>query len=402
MRIIRVLKIWIIRITNFVLDSLIPKNEKRVLLYSSAKIEENALVMANYLSDHYDYDFYFMCPEDLVNHAESFLRSEIKVIRNANLRFNPKLWHSLYILYSSKFVFYTHPSHYKLNKKHLTINLWHGVGHKKIQTARDPKNKFETNITIATSPMTRKMFADLFGVSKGRVLITGQPRNDLMLISHTNAHRIKNERLKDLSNFSQIIIWMPTFRRSEKGEGGHSKIDSIVDNIYNITNFDIEKFNQILEANNTVCLVKSHYFITQNKTDSSNNNIIMINDNWIYERNLLLYELLACTDALITDYSSVMIDYSLLDQPIFCIAEDLEEYKRSQGLYFDDYENWVPAKLHQNQNSFMEDIENFLAKGIDAEVIKRRDIRDKYYEHIDFYASERIAKNIFNDFAKKL
>lgn len=46
-------------------------------------------------------------------------------------------------------------------------------------------------------------------------------------------------------------------------------------------------------------------------------------------------ELLCLADALITDYSSIMFDYALLDRPMIFFAPDLDAYVAARGSYFD-------------------------------------------------------------------
>jgi len=52
-------------------------------------------------------------------------------------------------------------------------------------------------------------------------------------------------------------------------------------------------------------------------------------------RGPAIEELMLVSDVLVTDYSSVMFDYALLDRPIVIYAPDWEEYVRERGVYFD-------------------------------------------------------------------
>ena len=56
-----------------------------------------------------------------------------------------------------------------------------------------------------------------------------------------------------------------------------------------------------------------------------------------------MYEFLAQTDALISDYSSVAVDYLIVDRPIAFALQDYEEYKRTRGFVFDDPRELMPG-----------------------------------------------------------
>jgi CDP-ribitol ribitolphosphotransferase len=55
-------------------------------------------------------------------------------------------------------------------------------------------------------------------------------------------------------------------------------------------------------------------------------------------------ELMFVADALVTDYSSAIFEYSLLLRPMAFFAPDLEAYERERGFYV-DYRSWVPGPV---------------------------------------------------------
>lgn len=94
-------------------------------------------------------------------------------------------------------------------------------------------------------------------------------------------------------------MWLPTFRRIDKiYRGKNLKIH----NAFNIPDFDVKKFNDILESQNTLYLLKSHYLYLDSLGDENHSHIKIIDDEWLLDRKITLYHLLACTDILITDY----------------------------------------------------------------------------------------------------
>ncbi|MBO5089120.1 MAG: CDP-glycerol glycerophosphotransferase family protein, partial [Lachnospiraceae bacterium] len=61
-------------------------------------------------------------------------------------------------------------------------------------------------------------------------------------------------------------------------------------------------------------------------------------------QDLLIEELLMVSDVCITDYSSIIFEYSLLNKPMFFFAYDLEEYYDERGFYY-PYEEFVPGPI---------------------------------------------------------
>src|SRR5699024_8224238 len=111
-------------------------------------------------------------------------------------------------------------------------------------------------------------------------------------------------------------------------------------------------------------------------------------------QGLTLYQLLGCTDLLISDVSSVIIDYMLVDQPIICVFTDFEEYKKTRGFYFDDIENWMPSRINKTQESFFEHLENILRNDVDPSSEKREKLKNYFFDHHDAGSTERLVRHV--------
>lgn len=364
--------------------------KEKVLVISNVKVEDNAVAMANYIAQHYTLEIAIMLPKNQQEYARQFLYPSITIYDSP--RHMPLSWKAFKIVTEHKYVFLTYQFLYgNFRKKQIFTNLWHGLAYKKIQSARKYDGiRVQADFTVAASSLTRKMFAALFDVPISSVLKAGLPRNDLLLNSQSKKAQLKEKLSLNFQSYNKVFIWMPTYRRMKDQVG----IVTDNENIFNVPDFDTAEFNSILKKHNALCLVKSHHMVQSFDQENEFDHILNINDQWLQKEEVLLYQLLACTDALISDYSSVLMDYTLLEQPIFCIATDLEDYKKYQGLCFDDFENWVPSKLHQNQTSFLKAIQNYLSSGIDPYESKRKKIRDMFFEHKDAKASKKIAEHI--------
>ena len=94
------------------------------------------------------------------------------------------------------------------------------------------------------------------------------------------------------------------------------------------------------------------------------------------------------SDMLITDYSSVMFDYSLLRRPMLFFAYDLEDYKENlRGFYFDFVEE-APGPISKTTDQLITDIKEYDA----SKWQKKYDAYHKKYNHVDDgHASEKIV-----------
>ena len=104
--------------------------------------------------------------------------------------------------------------------------------------------------------------------------------------------------------------------------------------------------------------------------------------------NSELNDLLFVTDVLVTDYSSVVFEASLLDIPILLYAFDMEEYISTRGFYF-EFEEMAPGNiLHTYQE---------LADAIgrqDWQKDKLGQFRDYFFDHLDGKSSQRTVELI--------
>ena len=123
----------------------------------------------------------------------------------------------------------------------------------------------------------------------------------------------KLEQLKEVRSLGKkIILYMPTYRNNQSYE---DNID-ICDKLY----------HHFKNDNNWFFVYKSH-FLVKNHFKNSN--------NFMNYTDADPYPLLPLIDGLITDYSSIGIDYLLYNKPIYYFTYDLEEYENSPGCYFE-------------------------------------------------------------------
>lgn len=181
---------------------------------------------------------------------------------------------------------------------------------------------------------------------------------------------------------------MPTFRQSKYWTDG-SFINTY--SINSIKNEDeLRILNQFLAKKGILLVVKIHHLQRLNFLDKSVlSNIIYLTDDNLLEIDLQLYELVGCSDALLTDYSSIFFDYLLLDRPIGFFVGDMEEYSR--GFIMDHPLDYMPGdKIVDNDQLY--DFLNRLLENEDKYHKQRKRILDMMDIYQDNQNCKRIAE----------
>ena len=123
-------------------------------------------------------------------------------------------------------------------------------------------------------------------------------------------------------------------------------------------------------------------------------NILYIEDKDLNEKGIQLYELIGQTDALITDYSSIMFDYMLLDRPIGYFINDLEEYKEKRGFLVEDIDSYMIGKKMKSKEEFNDFLQEII-NGKDQYKKEREKFAKKMHKYNDNQNCKRILE-IFN------
>jgi CDP-glycerol glycerophosphotransferase (TagB/SpsB family) len=321
------------------------------------------------------------------------------------------IWHAL----RAKVYIYDNYSKdicYALSGRAVKINLWHGIPLKMIQKdnkndkVRNPVSFAEklhgiprrisdekpSHYVVTTSEFLIPFFRSAFQTEKV-INCGGYPRNDILLSKDirnlltgqelSSLEEIKNKRAALDSEAGKLVLYMPTFRESEK---------------LFLQMLDINQFNEVLRKKNILFCIKLHPKSKQKDEilKLSNDNIIILasdSDPYVF---------LDMADLLITDYSSVYFDYLLADKPLIFFCYDLEEYiSNSRDMYF-NYEEFTPGMKIKTMEEFL-DVLSVIDKLPEEEAIKtkRTQIRNTVFDHSDGSASERLFRYIQDRIIKK-
>ena len=181
---------------------------------------------------------------------------------------------------------------------------------------------------------------------------------------------IKNLKIKYKipENINQIILYCPTFREDHTLK-------------FSISKKELHELDTMLKDMKTLFLLKGHYFV-QNVNFKEYENLKLV------PKSADIQELYIITDILITDYSSTMLDFSLLNRPILLFPYDLERYKKVRGMYY-ELEDIAPGPLLYNFKDLTNAIKNIENITKDFEQ-KRKQVRDRFNRYTDGNSIRRI------------
>lgn len=276
----------------------------------------------------------------------------------------------------------------KLKPEQVLIDLWHGIPLKAMgfmendERIYDPE-PFNTDYLITNSKLDSMLMAACTHIPFSKHHILGSPRTDYLLNPGKN-------KIKELEKYDKVIIYMPTFRQGyrKRTEG------KISDGLFPFDDFEENEWIQYLQDHNYLLIVKLHpleekYVI---KKMAGHPNIWVLSTETLLDLDMDLYELLPHTDLLITDYSSVYIDYLLLDQPMIFLQHDLQEYRQTRGLLLEPYDFWTPGYKVKTQSELIHAVEKSFDRDEYAE--RRQNLKAVFHVHKDGKATGRTVELI--------
>mgnify|MGYP004507982319 FL=1 len=270
-----------------------------------------------------------------------------------------------------------------LRKETVAINLWHACGAFKKFGRSTAELKFGssaatldkypnygnlTHVTVS-SPEVIWAYEEAMHLPKGIVKATGVSRTDLFYDKEFVESR--KEKLYDImpeAKNKKIILYAPTFR-------GHVSTACAPDRI------DFERFYKEL-GDEYVLICKHHPFV---KTPP------VIPETLRHfardlTKDLSIEDLLCCADICISDYSSLVFEYSLFEKPMIFYAYDYEDYCDWRGFYY-DYSEFTPGPVVQTEDELLNTIKHINTQFDKQKVI---DFKEKFMGSCDGHATERI------------
>lgn len=316
------------------ISNIIPKIDNKVLFFSSPDYSDNAKYI------------YEKMIELKLNKKLNLIwvvhsRAKGNFVRHRTLKY---CFHIL----TAKYIIATHGIPYWKSRNQIAIFTEHGLPFKASgYLSKMPLKRClslhntskKTNYLLSTSRFHSFLLAAIYRVSLDKILITGFPRQDGLFSKNAQELAMKIDVNKD--KFSNIILYVPTFR-----DWGSDDFASVV-----LTN---DKLLNYLQEMNMLLVYKPHknVIVDGSLYDFNHSNVMILKDVNLIDNGLHLYEFFSVFDLVITDYSSIFYESSLIDVPIIFYMPDIHAYSMNRGFLFNP-KKWLPGHITTNLDELL-------------------------------------------------
>jgi CDP-glycerol glycerophosphotransferase (TagB/SpsB family) len=241
----------------------------------------------------------------------------------------------------------------------------------------------KSTYAIASSSFYQKIIAESFGLNIDEVLPVGQPRIDLL---YRKIDCLQKFKIKINEN-QRIILWTPTYRQSVVGDirtdGNHTQ------DLPLIGRESLMELNIFLNDLNIFLLVKLHPMDKLNtKVFEEYSNIRILKNEDLEAVNVQLYSIMAEVDILLTDYSSIYIDFLYLKKPIAFIFEDIDSYTKSRGFVFSNPLDFMPGAIITNFEELKSFLDLVVNENLDYYKNNRQNLHEKLNSEFKNYSQQ--------------
>ncbi len=301
----------------------------------------NVAVMRDYMKANGDYIF---CE---LKRSDTHFGGSLKRIFKFFFYYSYHLARSRYVLMDNMFLPY---AYIKPHRDAVIVQLWHGTGVIKKIGADTNKGRLKelekmanlrTTHLIVSSDTTKRIYSGSFSIPPERVFVTGMPRVDYFFSSDEKPDLFRTQFYKEYPKLAdkKIILYAPTFRDKE---AAHPRLL-----------MDVKKLADSLPED-TVLAIRLHPFVAnafhKEHRDGLGANVV---DMSTYKS---LNTLLVVSDMLISDYSSIVFEYSILKKPMVFFVPDIEEFSDSGRGFYHDYESYVPGPVVKQEEELLDNI----------------------------------------------
>lgn len=281
----------------------------------------------------------------------------------------------------------------------VTVQLWHGAPLKKVQAdspavfraglGRIPgmpavmrwayrRSTGRISLLPTSSAVFQPSLVSAFTLDRTRVQVLGEPRSDLLFTGSTEARiaasrAVLADHLGELGN-RKVLLYAPTWRNGEPDPAIPGKAEW-------------QRIEELCEQHNCLFVVRPHRLAVGDYTHSSDR-VRLLPASVQMESMPLLWGL----SALITDYSSMLVDYVVTGQPLLLLAPDLEHYRATRGLNF-DYQELAGGKVHRTWADVVDELDGLFGDParLAAAQAHSRQLAERFHTYTDGHSSERVA-----------
>lgn len=266
-------------------------------------------------------------------------------------------------------------------KGQIYLCTWHGGGaYKKVgfdvKEAKENRQVEKTlkkwygklDYLILSNGFLQKEYESSFRMKKDQMLKTGMPRSDIFF--HNNNLYLKIRNLYHLSEDIKILLYAPTFRCGKYDLLSGEELERILASLE-------KRF-----GGKWVCFYRTHYMDQEDRCIEYKERIL--NGNSYADAQ----EFLCAVDVLITDYSSLLWDFTLLKRPCFCYAKDLKNYLANERDFYLPYEEW-PYPKAKSVSELNKEILEF-------DEVNYKGLLEQYIDKLDSYETGNSTEALVN------
>lgn len=260
-------------------------------------------------------------------------------------------------------------------KSQIYMNTWHGPAINLMGNAVEGRNDFNwdhIDYFCISGRYEEPIITRDFRVLPENLLLSGLPRNDALYLC-TEEKKKELRKQFGIPENKRVILYAPTWRESTDG----GKTCNLKPPI------NLEKWENEL-GNNYVLIIRAHVNTRQMLGIRFND---FVRDGSDYP---VVNDLLMVADYLISDYSSIIMDYCILGRPIVCFGYDFEDYNKARGGFYFDLDKEIPSGICHTEDEVLSYILN---ADYDVESQKAKAFRDRHIE-VGGHATEICTKKL--------
>ena len=294
-------------------------------------------------------------------------------------------------------------------KNSFYVELGHGIGMKpggylthnpsdnELYWTHEASNAIDYSIVPST--FYSILNAAAMHINVRRCLPLGFPKLDFLFFKNSK-EKLSMVINKDISIYKKVFFYLPTFRQ---GVYRNEKVYN-ANNVLDLKKYNEKEFVNYLEKNNYLFCIKKHPSDKSLKEYKKiSDNIVEIDNSILQASGFDLNEIMSAADILVTDYSSVGIEFLFMDKPSIFLSTDYKTYGKNRGIIFDNFDFWSCNNGVDNINDFIK-LSNKYLKGIGLnkeDFIKRKQL---YFGNLKDGGCKNICEYFFDDgkLSKKL
>jgi teichoic acid ribitol-phosphate primase len=229
------------------------------------------------------------------------------------------------------------------------------------------------DLCLVSSRRVAPAYAEAFGLPLDRFSAElGIPRTDVLFDPDWRTAQAASVRRRyGIADGTAVILYAPTFRGDEIGRARDPGL------------LDLETMRAIL-GDDHVVLVRLHPFVRDGVRIGPELEGFAIDASDHPD----IHALMLVSDHLVTDYSSAIFEYALLEKPMSFFAPDLDAYERERGFYL-DYRTDLPGPIFEDTEALAAHLRS---GAFDLERVAR--FRDASFDVADGHAAQRFVERV--------